>query len=70
MLVFLWSFYFPQEKKFTFILLLFAFIYGLTVEVVQHFLISNRSFDIGDLIADMLGACAGLWLWNRVYIKK
>jgi hypothetical protein len=45
-----------------------AIVYGLIVELVQHYLIPNRSFDPGDLIADSVGAFIGLFIWVR-YIK-
>jgi VanZ family protein len=42
-----------------------CFIYGLGVEIAQEQFVANRSFDGGDLLADMAGAGAGLlfWLW-------
>jgi VanZ family protein len=46
-----------------------AFLYGLAVEVIQYYFITNRSFDLTDLAADMVGAMAGLLIWGR-YIKK
>ena len=69
-LVFLWRFYFPANRRYPGILLFLAFIYGLSVEVIQHFFVENRSFDTGDLLADMLGGVLGIRLWNKRYIKK
>ena len=69
-LLFLWRFYFPPAGKYDLLLLLAAFFYGLGVELIQHFFVANRSFDIVDLIADMAGAFAGIWFWNKRYIKK
>lgn len=43
-------------------------IYGMLVEIVQDQFIPNRSFDIGDWVADALGSIIGLVLWR--YIKK
>ena len=45
-------------------------IYGMVVEGVQHFFVANRSYDIGDWIADLVGSVLGLWFWYRRYIKK
>lgn len=44
--------------------------YGIAVEVVQHQFVTNRSFDIGDWIADMAGSLLGIWFWWYRYIKK
>ena len=46
-----------------------AAVYGITVEIVQDQFIPNRSFDLGDWVADMTGSFLGLWVWYR-YIKK
>ncbi len=43
--------------------------YGTGMEFVQKNCIPNRSFDIGDIIADGVGALAGVILGLR-YIKK
>ena len=51
------------------VVVLGAALYGLIVELTQHYFIPNRSFDAGDWMADMAGACVGLWFWKR-YIKK
>jgi len=69
LLLFLWRFYFSPPIKFDTLCLLAALIYGVGVECIQHYLIANRSFDLGDVIADMAGALAGLLVWDR-YIKK
>lgn len=70
LLLFLWRFYFPDAAKFSWLLLLAAFFYGLSVEVIQHYFVANRSFDTGDVVADMAGAIAGLWFWTRRVYKK
>jgi len=49
---------------------LFAFAYGTGMEFVQKYFVANRSFDIGDIAADGIGALTG-WLFSRWrYIKK
>jgi VanZ family protein len=68
-LLFLWRFYFPAFSRYNWLVLLLAFCYGMGVEVIQHYFIANRSFDLGDVAADMTGAFAGVWLWGW-YIKK
>ena len=49
---------------------LYFFLYGIVMEFVQRYFIPNRSFDLGDVIADGVGSVAGLFLSVRVYIKK
>ncbi len=51
------------------VIFLTAAVYGLLVEWMQENWISNRSFDIGDWIADMGGTAFGLWFFGR-YPKK
>ena len=67
-LLFLWRYQFAVAVKYSVLLLLIAVIYGLGIELTQHYLIANRSFDIGDVWADIAGAVAGLLAWR--YIKK
>ena len=69
LLLFLCRFYFPALARYNWWILLLAFCYGMGVELIQHFLIANRSFDLGDVGADMAGAAAGIWFWGW-YIKK
>jgi VanZ family protein len=65
LLLFLWRFYFPLDGKYNWWILFFALVYGFGVEVIQLYFIANRSFDLTDVVADMVGACAGIWFWNR-----
>lgn len=69
-LVFLWRFYFGPDVKFTGLVLLLALCYGMAVEVVQHYWVVNRSFDLGDVLADLSGAVLGIVLWTKRSIKK
>ena len=44
--------------------------YGVAMEFVQEYLVSNRSFDVYDIVADAVGCVAGwIFSWQR-YIKK
>lgn len=52
------------------ILALLSFAYGIGMEFVQRYLVVNRSFDTGDIIADGIGALVGLIYSRRQYIKK
>ncbi|HEY0041918.1 MAG TPA: VanZ family protein [Flavisolibacter sp.] len=64
LLLFLWRFYWPAKTGYHVLLLVMAFLYGLGVELIQHYYVANRSFDSGDLIADMVGAVAGILFWE------
>lgn len=70
LLLFLWRFYLADGLKNDGWILFAALGYGVGVEFVQHFLVANRSFDGGDVVADMAGAVAGLLGWRRVYKKN
>jgi len=39
--------------------------YGVVIEVVQHFFIAHRSFDLTDIAADAVGCCIGF-----LFVKK
>jgi len=39
--------------------------YGIFMEFIQHFLISHRSFDWGDIAADAVGCLIGLFFARR-----
>lgn len=45
-------------------------IHGVAMELIQHFFISFRSFEMLDIVADGAGCIAGFFLVNRWYIKK
>ena len=45
-------------------------LYGILMELVQRYFIPNRSFDNGDIIADGVGAAAGLIYILRRHVKK
>jgi VanZ family protein len=48
-------------------LLLFVIIaasYGLAIEFIQKYWAINRSFDMYDVVADTLGAIAGVWVFK------
>ena len=64
LLLFLWRFYWPAVTGYHFLVLALAFIYGLGIEFIQDWFVANRSFDVGDVIADMVGAVAGIFFWD------
>ena len=50
----------PASKKYApLIILLLLSIYGVAIEYYQLNLIPNRSFDVGDIVADICGAVCG-----------
>lgn len=44
--------------------------YGILMEFVQRYLIPNRSFDMGDIVADMAGAAAGYIIALKIFKEK
>ncbi len=70
-LVGLWCFYFsrkissPQQLKLTFfVVFLLAAFNGIIIEYIQKYYIPNRSFDQGDIIADILSAAIAYGICN------
>ena len=60
----------PKLKKIYIVIAISWFAYGIGMEFVQKYLVANRSFDIGDIIADGVGCIAGLIYSWRKYIPK
>lgn len=73
MMVFLWSMPLLHKPTFMFsqvvAVSIVFFGYGILMEFVQHFLISNRSFDLGDIAADAIGCSIGLFLVRTQWRK-
>ena len=72
--LFCWAFYKTAKKEnrstLFFYTLMAAVLYGVGMEYVQKYFVVNRSFDIGDIIADCVGNLIGLWFSSYRYIKK
>lgn len=49
------------------IAILFAFVYGGLIEILQHFFF-QRSGDVLDLLADIAGGVTGCWFYN--FLKR
>jgi len=47
-----------------FIAIIVAVMYGLLIELIQDRLITNRSWDMGDVIADFAGSLVGVLAWD------
>jgi VanZ family protein len=44
--------------------------YGIGMEFVQKYFINNRSFDVGDIMADSVGCTLGVFFSMKRYLKK
>ena len=60
----------PELKKLFTAFCLGWFAYGIGMEFIQKYLVPNRSFDLGDIIADGLGCLLGLFYSIRTFLKK
>ncbi len=76
-MIFLWCWLASQllhgsKKLLPFFLLITLFFsgYGIAMEYVQENLVSNRSFDTGDIYADIAGCVLGFGYSYWRYIKK
>lgn len=70
-LIFLWRSSFNLDlNHYNWVLLLSTLLYGLSVEFIQKFWTSGRSFDLYDVLADMAGGVLGLLIWLRAYKKN
>ncbi len=43
-----------------------AIVWGITVEVIQHYYIPGRTFDLLDWAADSLGVIVGFWVCKKI----
>jgi phosphoglycerol transferase MdoB-like AlkP superfamily enzyme len=63
--------YSTQIKRIIFFVLITLFIgYGIVIEFIQRDYIANRSFDIGDIIADSIGCLAALLFAVKYWLKN
>ena len=77
LLVFLWCWSLLRYKtdilamkKGFIVIALLALGYGIGMEFVQKYFVLNRSFDVGDILADAVGSAVGWFFSYRRYIKK
>jgi hypothetical protein len=77
LLVFLWCWSLLRNKmdiralkKGFIVIALLALSYGIGMEFVQKYFVLNRSFDVGDILADAGGCAVGWFFSYRRYIKK
>lgn len=57
-------------KEYFILIGILCLIYGISMEFVQKYWVLNRSFDMGDIIADGAGSIAGVMYSFKRYIKK
>ena len=75
-LVFLWCRIFLRRpsriniQKIFLTITILSVIYGIGMEVIQHYFIPFRSFDYGDMIADALGSIAGYFISLNRFLKN
>jgi VanZ family protein len=70
-LLLLWCRALKLERSSTYVIaIMVAIAYGLSIEIIQDRLVTNRSFDLGDLLADFIGSMLGVWLWVRYKKNK
>ncbi len=55
----------PRMKKTVIIITGLTIIFGIAMEYIQLYFVPNRSFDGGDIIADIVGAIIGAAWLNR-----
>lgn len=62
----------PVSKLFRYFIIagLLCLAYGIIMEYVQKYWVSNRSFDPSDIVSDAIGSLIGVWFSRRVCIKK
>lgn len=59
-----------QLKKAFILFAILWLVYGIAMEFVQQNFIPNRSFDVGDIIADGVGCVIGFFYSTKRYIKN
>ena len=76
LLVFLWCRVFLNKiskagaRKIFLTITILSIIYGVGMEIIQHYFIPLRSFDYGDIIADCMGSMAGYFISVNRFLKK
>ena len=64
-LLFLWTRALQAYSLASYIIfIIVAVLYGLLIEFVQDRLVTNRSWDMGDVVADFAGSIIGVVAWN------
>ena len=70
-LIILWCRAILRKTKNRFLIItLLGIMYGIVMEIVQHFFIPFRSFDYADMVANSIGAIAGCFISVKRFIGK
>ena len=48
---------------------LYGLVYGISVEFIQKYFVSNRSYEIWDIVADAIGCLIGYLYCSKYFIK-
>jgi len=59
-----------KTKKIFRVITILSILYGIVMEIIQHYFIPFRSFDVGDMIADSIGALAGYFISTKRWKKN
>ncbi len=60
------SFSEKAKKQYFITIAISAILWGILTELIQHYFIAGRTFDIGDWIADTIGILAGVWVASQL----
>jgi VanZ family protein len=44
--------------------------YGVAMEFIQHYFVVNRSFELGDILADGAGSVLGYFFSYRAFLRR
>jgi len=58
-----------KAKRIFITITVLSIVYGIVMEIVQHYFIRNRSFDFGDMIADSVGSVAGYFISIKRFLR-
>jgi VanZ family protein len=60
----------PTDKKNTFVVItILSVLFGIAMEVVQHYFIPFRSFDLTDILGDAVGSVIGYFISIKRFAK-
>ena len=54
------------KVQYLFTIAISIILWGILTEIIQHYFIPGRTFDIGDWIADTIGVFAGVWVIQKL----
>ncbi len=62
------SFSLKAKKQYFIAIAVSIIVWGILTELIQHYFVAGRTFDIGDWIADTIGVLASVW--GSLRLKK